>query len=497
MKAKRLVRNHHTDYLRMRDHACYKPTKEWPRANLYCYAEFRDWMRSTGTAEHPARRYLAAARWVFCLVNKPYWQIDLVKDFAQVQAHVDSHVPSPATRKLVRLGLVYLADFLRLKCHQAPPPREVNWDYYLHGLPQPMADDVRAYITQRQKSWLPSACRERTQDTLATLSRPLRYMAEQSAITCWRDLNPKCWWRYVELRLANKIATRTLNAEMHLLHACLRFVQDLGRGANGVCEVSEAFLRVEPFPPVHRLHKDVPIDAVRRLLQAAHQQAQRQPINRGRLGRLDVAWLLLMVHGGLRTGEVRRLKLSDIDWERRFVRIEQSKGLKDRLVPMSDAVIAALKAFLAVRGPADALPEEILVFQHKPLSRGFCRARLRFYEQLIGAHITPHMLRHTCATLLLNAGTPATTVKLIMGHVHLDTTLGYARLYDGTLAADYHRAMLSIECALNVSPDAPSQPLSPAHIVALLDALKSGGTLNTQQLDTLATARAAVVGLAV
>jgi hypothetical protein len=38
--------------------------------------------------------------------------------------------------------------------------------------------------------------------------------------------------------------------------------------------------------------------------------------------------------------------------------------------------------------------------------------------------------------------------------------------------------------------------LSPAHIVALLDALKSGGTLNTQQLDTLATARATVVGLA-
>jgi hypothetical protein len=83
-----------------------------------------------------------------------------------------------------------------------------------------------------------------------------------------------------------------------------------------------------------------------------------------------------------------------------------------------------------------------------------------------------------------------------MGHVHLDTTLGYARLYDGTLAADYHRAMLSIECALNVSPDAPSQPLSPAHIVALLDALKSQGTLNTQQLDVLSTARAAVVGLA-
>ncbi len=52
-------------------------------------------------------------------------------------------------------------------------------------------------------------------------------------------------------------------------------------------------------------------------------------------------------------------------------------------------------------------------------------------------HVTPHQLRHTCATLLINAGAPILTVQAILGHKHIDTTLGYTRLYDATVAADY------------------------------------------------------------
>ncbi len=48
----------------------------------------------------------------------------------------------------------------------------------------------------------------------------------------------------------------------------------------------------------------------------------------------------------------------------------------------------------------------------------------------------PHQLRHSCATLLLNAGAPVLTVQTLLGHEWVDTTLGYACLYDGTVAAD-------------------------------------------------------------
>ena len=66
---------------------------------------------------------------------------------------------------------------------------------------------------------------------------------------------------------------------------------------------------------------------------------------------------------------------------------------------------------------------------------------------LVGAAalISHHQLRHSCAALLLNAGAPVVSVQALLGHEKVDTTLGYARLYDGTLAADYCRAMGQIE----------------------------------------------------
>ncbi|PID86974.1 MAG: hypothetical protein CSB13_01720 [Chloroflexi bacterium] len=65
---------------------------------------------------------------------------------------------------------------------------------------------------------------------------------------------------------------------------------------------------------------------------------------------------------------------------------------------------------------------------------------LRTYEERGGVRVRLHQLRHSCATLLLNAGEPLLAVQAILGHKNLDTTLMYARLYDGTVAAGLSRA---------------------------------------------------------
>jgi site-specific recombinase XerD len=70
---------------------------------------------------------------------------------------------------------------------------------------------------------------------------------------------------------------------------------------------------------------------------------------------------------------------------------------------------------------------------------------MRTYSRRCGVDVTPHQLRHCCATFLLNAGALVLTVQVILGHKYVDTTLQYARLYDGTVAADYYRAMAEVE----------------------------------------------------
>jgi hypothetical protein len=135
------------------------------------------------------------------------------------------------------------------------------------------------------------------------------------------------------------------------------------------------------------------------------------------------------------------------------------------------------------------------MYRHQPLSSRYCGVRLRTYGKRGEFQITPHQLRHSCATILLNAGAPLFSVQSLLGHEKVDTTLGYARLYDGTIVADYYRAMGQIEGLFEVSKDRKVSVPTPAELVALIDSLNSG-TLNNRQRETLQALREGILSLA-
>ena len=267
----------------------------------------------------------------------------------------------------------------------------------------------------------------------------------------------------------------------------LRFLADQER------TICVRMLRVDELETGPRLPRDAPLDQLRHLLDEIENEIASPRASVQRMAVMDRAWFLLMLHSGLRTGEVRRMQLADIDWENRRVRIEQSKGLKDRLVCLSDATLEALKAYLEVRGPAST--DHVFIYRHMPLGSRYCQVRLRTYGRRCGVVVTPHQLRHSCATLLLNAGAPILTVQTILGHQHIDTTLGYARLYDGTVAADYYRAMSQVERQLLLPEDAAAEPPNSGQLLALVDTLRNG-TLNEAQQETVRVLRAGIVALA-
>jgi hypothetical protein len=96
--------------------------------------------------------------------------------------------------------------------------------------------------------------------------------------------------------------------------------------------------------------------------------------------------------------------------------------------------------------------------------------------------------------MLLNAGAPILTVQTILGHKFIDTTLRYARLYDGTLAADYYRAMDQVECSLALAEGANDMPPTGGQLLALVDALRDG-TLNESQRETVQALRDGILAL--
>lgn len=463
----------------------YIPVRDWSSVNQGFYSQYRRWLNKSGYSASTLNTYSCAMRLAMSQLDKPYWQIN-DEDLDEIRALIADRFPSQSTQSDYNKGLRKLAEFLRHRQGKPQPEKQTNWDYFLSGLPNWLAEDVRAYVHYRRRSWLLETQYERTGNLLSPLTRFLRWAAERNDLGQLADLTPPLWFAYLDSRLAAGIKATTVNGELAVLQPFLTFMAESGRS------ICERFLQIERLPTESRLPRDVPIDQLRQLAAEIEQDATSQHTGLRRTGNMDRAWFRLMLYSGLRVGEVRRLRQTDVDLVGLRLRIEQSKGLKDRVVFLTQDTAVALTAYLPLRG--DATTDHLFVYRHLPLSVTYCAQRMRTWGQRCGCVATPHQLRHSCATLLLNAGAPILTVQALLGHKQIDTTLAYARLYDGTVAADYYRAMGTVEQRLQLADTPTPPPMPPAQLVALVDALGIG-TLNDDQRELAHTLRQGILAL--
>jgi integrase/recombinase XerD len=136
---------------------------------------------------------------------------------------------------------------------------------------------------------------------------------------------------------------------------------------------------------------------------------------------------------GLRIGELIRLKVADIDSVRMVIAVRQGKGRKDRLVPLSPRLLEVLRIYWEHDRPKGWLfpgedPERPL---HSSSVQRICQnlvARLRLSKR-----VTPHTLRHSFATHMLEAGVDLRTLQAILAHSTLATTAHYLHVETGRL----------------------------------------------------------------
>jgi site-specific recombinase XerD len=160
---------------------------------------------------------------------------------------------------------------------------------------------------------------------------------------------------------------------------------------------------------------------------------------------LKVRTLLGLGYGcGLRAGEVVRLKVKHIDRAQKIIRVEQSKGRKDRNVMLSPETFDLLRQWWKVRpSRQDAttpLQERWLFPGRKPGKPMTTRQLSRLFHEAADAagikkRVTLHALRHSFATHLLERGTDIRIIQALLGHEKLDTTARYTRVATGMIAA--------------------------------------------------------------
>jgi integrase/recombinase XerD len=175
-----------------------------------------------------------------------------------------------------------------------------------------------------------------------------------------------------------------------------------------------------PYPKSHRrLPTVLSLEEVGRLIDAAGNLMQRA--------------LLMTLYGtGMRRTEVSMLKVRDIDSLRMMIRVERGKGGASRDLPLSPALLETLREYWRWKKP------HIYLFpssagqrgQDKPISDKtvWYACKEAAAHARIAKRVTPHTLRHSWATHLLEAGTDLRTIQVLLGHADLETTAKYLHL---------------------------------------------------------------------
>ncbi len=150
--------------------------------------------------------------------------------------------------------------------------------------------------------------------------------------------------------------------------------------------------------------------------------------------------LLMTLYGtGMRRSELAHLKVGDIDSQRMIIRVVAGKGGKDRDLPLSPTLLETLREYWRWRKP------KLYMFPTRTLGRRLdqpisdktvwiaCSEAARRAD--INKRVTPHTLRHSWATHLLEAGTDLRTIQVLLGHGDLETTAQYLHLSQRHLQA--------------------------------------------------------------
>ena len=169
--------------------------------------------------------------------------------------------------------------------------------------------------------------------------------------------------------------------------------------------------------------------------------------------RLRADALLLARATGLRIGELRDLELDcvhEVPGQGAWLKVPLGKLDTERMVPLDDDILDIVDRIVAHRSPGrplrhprtGQLVEFLLTHQGRRVSVDVLRDELTRAAADAGLeHVTPHQLRHTYATALVNAGVSLQALMALLGHVSAEMSLRYGRLFDATIRADYERAL--------------------------------------------------------
>jgi integrase/recombinase XerC len=239
---------------------------------------------------------------------------------------------------------------------------------------------------------------------------------------------------YLSYLYRQKVKKVTVNRKVSSLRAFYKYVLRTGRIKNNPAEMIQT-LKTEKYMPTF-----LSVDEIFELLKAQGENSVLDLRNR--------AMLEIFYSSGLRLSELAGLDLIDLDFNQKLVKV-RGKGRKERIVPVGGPALKAVQEYLGKIGEIrkDTMGD---IFK-KPLflnvrgERITTRSIARIVNEItsksgIGRKISPHALRHSFATHLLNAGADLRSIQELLGHESLSTTQKYTAVNINRMMEIYDKA---------------------------------------------------------
>jgi len=241
------------------------------------------------------------------------------------------------------------------------------------------------------------------------------------------QISPLTLRSYMAL-LFQKLSPTSISRKLSTLRTFFRFWQKRGRISQNPASVLHSPKTSKPLPQFLNIDEVI---ALIESLQITDLKSSR-----------DRTILELLYSSGLRVSELVGLNLADMDFSQGTIRV-RGKGSKERVVPVGEKAIQSLQRYRTFRdqkwGPRDA------IFLNNRGERLTVRTIQRLIDSAIkrvglGKKISPHVLRHTFATHMLNAGADLRSIQELLGHNSLSTTQRYTHVNLDRLMSTYDKA---------------------------------------------------------
>jgi site-specific recombinase XerD len=301
------------------------------------------------------------------------------------------------------------------------------------SLPTWLQEPLRTYLTRRWRNWQPHLARRHGRQLAHRLRSIWHWLFDHYSLNGWSDLHRsqlEAWLDACQEK-GNIASTRSTNLSAFL--SFLRFIvdQDISLDAN---------LFRTTFPELSEaLPRHLSESEYQRLEQAVLAQTAQDTLTDTR----ERAWFLTLAYTGVRISELLNLRLADLDLVGGRLIVRGGKNARDRVVYLTPVLTQTIQNYLPHR--KSVASDHLWLDDEQPVQEHQVRQRLHHWGHLCDVEVTPHRLRHTFATRLINQGISLVSLQKLMGHKHLHTTQRYARVYDATVQEQFQQAMANLE----------------------------------------------------